>query len=110
MGIPNKGQKEFKAQMTDGSEKILTAQVCDVNKALLSVKKVVASGNRVVFDPERAYIENVYTGEKMPMDNANGMYTLKMWVTSDAQVFRGKEKHAEAGAEATGTAKSCKTK
>ena len=78
--IPNMGQKEFRAETEDGTQKILTAQVCDVSKALLSVKKVVAAGNRVVFEPTQAYIENIQTGQKMAMKQEGGMYTLKMWV------------------------------
>lgn len=85
--IPNQGQKEFKAETSDGTQKILTAQVCDVSKALLSVKKVVAAGNRVVFAPEQAYIENINTGKKLSMQNNGGMYTLKMWVRADGQGF-----------------------
>ena len=77
--IPNLGQKEFKAQTSDGTQKILTAQVCEVSKALLSVKKVVAAGNRVIFSPEQAYIENISTGKRLNMQNNGGMYTLKMW-------------------------------
>ena len=85
--IPNLGQKEFRAETADGTQKILTAQVCEVSKALLSVKKVVAAGNKVVFEPERAYIENVATGKKMMMQTNGGMYTLQMWVKADGAPF-----------------------
>ena len=61
----------------------MTAQVCDVNKALLSVKKVVAAGNKVVFgDDEGSYIENKATGERMWMEEEGGMYVLSLWVKS----------------------------
>ena len=81
--IPNRGEKEFRAETEDGTQKILTAQVCDVSKALLSVKKVVAAGNRVVFEPKHAYIENLHTGQRMNMKQESGMYTLKMWVKAE---------------------------
>ena len=64
----------------EGTERNMTAQVCDVNKALLSVKKVVKAGNRVVFDEDGSYIEDKQTGEKMWMEENNGMYILKLWV------------------------------
>ena len=54
--------------------------MCEVNKALLSVKKVVATGNRVVFEEEGAYIEDRSTGEKMWLKEEGGMYLLQMWV------------------------------
>ena len=58
----------------------VTAQVCEVNKALLSVQKVVRAGNRVVFDSEGSYIENKSTQEKMWMTEGRGMYMLRLWV------------------------------
>ena len=64
----------------EGTERNMTAQVCDVNKALLSVKRVVKAGNRVVFDEDGSYIEDKQTGEKMWMEENNGMYILKLWV------------------------------
>ena len=57
----------------------MTAQVCDVNKALLSVSKMVKAGNRVIFDPEGSYIEDRTTGECMNLKEKNGMYMLSLW-------------------------------
>ena len=78
--IPNLGEKKFMAETEDGVVRSITAQVCDVNKALLSVKKVVAAGNRVVFDDGGSYIEDKSTGERMWMIENNGMYMLKLWI------------------------------
>ena len=47
--IPNLGEKKFEAVTEDGIERNITAQVCEVNKALLSVSKMAKSGHRVVF-------------------------------------------------------------
>ena len=58
----------------------MTAQVCNVNKSLLSVKRIVKAGNSVVFDEDGSYIEDKQTGEKMWMEENNGMYILKLWV------------------------------
>ena len=78
--IPNLGEKRFTGVSEEGKTRQITAQVCDVNKALLSVKKVVGAGNRVVFEQEGAYIEDRASGEKMWMREENGMYMLRMWV------------------------------
>ncbi|MDA8583692.1 hypothetical protein N9L68_05645 [bacterium] len=83
--IPNLGEKRFSGSSDEGVERTLTAQVCDVNKALLSVRKVVAAGNRVVFDNGGSYIEDKSTGERMWMTEQNGMYMLKMWIPRKAQ-------------------------
>ena len=61
--IPNLGEKQFDAATEDGSIRQITAHVCEVNKPLLSVSKMVAAGNRVVFSPEGSYVEDVNSGE-----------------------------------------------
>ncbi len=58
----------------------LTAQVCEVNKPLLSVRKVIAGGSRVVFDEEGSYIESKATGERTWLKGQGGMFMLKMYV------------------------------
>ena len=79
--IENLGQKEFQGVSKEGFVRGMTAQVCDVNKALLSVKKVVAAGNRVVFDgTDGSYIESKATGERMWLEERGGMYVLALWV------------------------------
>ena len=79
--IPNLGEKVFHGY-TDGEgiKRGVKAQVCEVNKALLSVSKLVQAGNRVVFDPSGSFIQDVGTGEQMWLQENGGMYTLKMWV------------------------------
>ena len=77
--IPNMGEKRFIAVSESGGVRAMTAQVCDVNKPLLSVRKVVQAGNRVIFEPEGGYIEDVASGERLNMKLQGGMYVLKMW-------------------------------
>ena len=81
--IKNEGEKTLDADTEGGAVRRITAQVCAVNKALLSVRKVVAAGNRVVFSPNEAYIEDLATRERMEMEEANGMYVLKAWVKNE---------------------------
>jgi hypothetical protein len=78
--IPNWGEKRFVGVSNEGIERGMTAQVCDVNKALLSVKKIVAAGNRVVFEDEGSYIQDKMTGQCMCIEEVGGMYMLRMWV------------------------------
>ena len=51
--IPNLGEKKFKGESEEGVARAITAQVCDVNKALLSVRRVVEGGNKVVFEKNK---------------------------------------------------------
>ena len=78
--IPNLGEKTFTAVSDEGSKRRITAQVCDVNKALLSVKRMTDAGNRVVFDSEGSYVEDKQTRERMWLKEEGGMYVLKVWV------------------------------
>ena len=79
--IDNLGEKNFKGVSKEGFFRSMTAQVCDVNKALLSVKKVIAAGNQVVFgSKEGSYIESNTTGERMWLEERGGMYILELWV------------------------------
>ena len=55
-------------------------QVTEVNKALLSVSRIVKAGNRVVFDEDGSYIEDKSTGEWIDLRERNGLYHLTMWV------------------------------
>ena len=84
--IPNLGEKKFVAVNEAGVARKMTAQVCDVNKALLSVHRVVQAGNTVVFSKNGSYIEDNETYEKIPLREAGGMYMLKLWVK---KVFPG---------------------
>ncbi len=78
--IPNLGEKKFCGISAEGCRRGLTAQVCDVNKALLSVSRLVKQGHRVVFDDENSFIEDKITGERMRLAEENGMYALTLWV------------------------------
>ena len=66
--IPNFGEKQFVAVSDGGIMRHMKAQVCDVNKALLSVHRVVQAGNRVIFSVHGSFVEDEETGERMPLE------------------------------------------
>ena len=78
--VPNEGEKRFNAITEEGVDKKVVMQVCDVNQGLISVSKMTAAGNRVVFDNDGSYIEDKKSGDVMWMERRNGMFTLKLWV------------------------------
>ena len=78
--IPNLGEKKFLDITEDGLAREITAQVCEVNKPLLSVSKIVSTGNKVVFDPNGSYIEDINTNERVWMKHQGGMWMVKLWV------------------------------
>ena len=77
--IPNLGEKRFIAAGDNGELRKMTAQVCDVNKALLSVSKLIKAGNRVVFEEGGGYIEDLVTGSRLYMKEEGGMFMLRLW-------------------------------
>ena len=85
--IPNLGENKLCGISGEVCKRNITAQVCEVNKALLSVQKVEAAGNKVVFDNEGAYSEDKVTVETLWMIEEGGMYMLRMWVKAEG--FRG---------------------
>ncbi|MDA8584227.1 hypothetical protein N9L68_08320 [bacterium] len=83
--IPNLGEKEFIAVGECGALRKMKVQVCDVNKPLLSVRRVTQAGNRVVFEEDGGYIEDKVSGERMWLREKDGMYLLKLWVRKGAE-------------------------
>ena len=85
--IPNQGEKKFVAYMTtvegrDSEGRGVTAQVCDVHRPLMSVKKMCKAGHRVIFDEEGSYIESKETGERLRIVEEDGEYLLDVWVNA----------------------------
>ena len=75
--------------MEDGSVKGVTAQICAVDKTLMSVSKVASKGDRIVFDDDGSYIEHKATGERSWLTQSGGMYYLKMWVSRKSSAEAG---------------------
>ena len=83
--IPNLGEKRVIGQTDyEGLRRTITAQVCEVSKPLLSVRKLVESGHSVVFDRQGGRITNDKTGEQIWLHEVDGMYHLRMWVPTNA--------------------------
>ena len=80
--IPNEGEKDFEGTSDEGVSRRVKAQVCAVTKSLMSVRRMVAAGHRVVFD-ETSFIEDTSSGERMYLDEEDGMYILKLWVKDE---------------------------
>ena len=78
--IPNLGEKNFLAYGEHGQVRAIKAQVCEVNKALLSASRMVQAGNRVVFSKSGSAVEDEHTGETIPLREQGGMYMLKLWI------------------------------
>ena len=82
--IPNLGQKTFVGETEGGVQKKMTAQVTEVDRSLLSVRKMVNAGNTVVFSEEGPYIISNVTKHKIWMKDEDGMFMFSMWAKGAA--------------------------
>ena len=78
--IPNYGEKRLQWRTEDKSQGGITVQITDVMKPLASVGQICEAGNRVVFESEGGYVENLNTGVKTSMRKAGKGYKLDLWV------------------------------
>ena len=85
--VSGEAQLEFKRRGRRCAMKFLDA---DVKKPLASVSTIVDEGNKVIFGPERSYIENNITGEKIELKRRNGVFILE--VESDGKKVTEKKK------------------
>ena len=78
--IPNEGEKQVGFLTDDGAARNMRFQVCDVTKPLASVSRICAKGHKVAFQAGCSYIQNLTTGEVTWLKEANGVYTLDVWM------------------------------
>ena len=83
--IPNLGEQLLPLMTPEGTLRSMTFQAAPVDRALGSVKRMCASGHRVVFDDEGSYVWNKMTGEINWFREENGNYLLDCWVMPNAE-------------------------
>ena len=81
--IEEVGTKTPTLTFQNGDVEKLKFRVMDVHKPLVAVSKIVAAGNKVVFQLEGSggsYIESLATGKRKKVYEKNGVYVLPSWV------------------------------
>ena len=79
----NQGEKRVFWETDAGEKGRITLQVTGVQRALASVGKMCAGGNRVVFEPDGGYIENIKTGARTQLKKEGMIYKLDLWVKAE---------------------------
>ena len=78
------GEKLVSVMTKEGATRDMNFAVCSVTKALGSVSQMCRAGNRVVFNPpwshEGSHIEREETGERLWLDEQEGLYVLQVKV------------------------------
>ena len=82
--IPNEGERMVSMMTKEGIMRDMRFTVCPVTKALGSVSQMCKIGHRVIFnppwDPEGSYIQNINIGERLWLEERNGLYVLNIKV------------------------------
>ena len=78
--MENLGQKELAMVTREGVETSATWQIVDVNRPLSAVRRMCKQGNRVIFGLYGGVIQNVVTGEEVPFDVEDEVYTMELWL------------------------------
>ena len=63
----------------------------NVKRPLASVSAIIDQGNRVVFDPHESYVENVATGQRLPMVRKRGVFVMELEVEARKRKKHGKK-------------------
>ena len=85
--MPNLGEKKVFFKCKNDMVSNVVFQVTNARKPLASVSKIVAKGNRVVFEPGKAFIENIASGQRIELDEMNGTYCMDVEYVTGASVF-----------------------
>ena len=80
--LQNLGEKQVAALSDTGANLNVRFQVTTVDKPLIAVSALAASGHSVVFDKAGGTVINTITGRRTPFGRRNGVYIMPFWVKS----------------------------
>ena len=78
--IPNLGQVTTLFDDAERRRHGLHFQVAEVTQALISVADLVDGGNRVAFEPGKAYIQHLASGHRVNITREGNAYLLDMLI------------------------------
>ena len=79
--IPNLGERHCEVYADGYSEPLLMHfQVADVHRPLLSLSKAADMGFRSYLDNNGGWLEDVESGECLPIERKGDLYVMKLWV------------------------------
>ena len=86
--IENVGERRCLVAAEGGNdEKLMHFQVADVKKALLSVTKTADMGFECVLGARGGFLQDVESGERIPIQREGNSYIMRMWVKDSKKSF-----------------------
>ena len=82
--IPNLGERRcLLMTLGSASAKKIVFQVADVHKPLLSISRCADMGFYTFLGKDGGYMEDMMTGEQIPLQRQDNLYTLRAWIRRD---------------------------
>ena len=78
--IMNLGEQHVPVLLANGTRSILTFQVAEVSRPLMSIVRLCEMGNRVLFGANGGVILNIQTGEVTLFHKEEKVYTFELWI------------------------------
>ena len=75
-----KGQKRVTVRTSEGQTRRVNWEVCKVNRALMSVALITASGNIVHLAEQSPHIKNIKTGQVTKLRKERNVFVIDLWV------------------------------
>ena len=94
--IPNLGQLDVGFKTEEGHLCSLTWQVAQIERPLVAVSHLSASGHQVVLGKDGGEIRHLATGRRIRLHRRGGIYVLRMWVPA-AGTSQGRDDRAASG-------------
>ena len=65
--------------------KRIVFQVADVHKPLLSISRCADMGFYTCLGHDGGYMEDMMTGERIPLERKDNLYTMRAWIRRDPE-------------------------
>ena len=84
--IPNLGERRCLLMTLGATEaKRIVFQVADVHKPLLSISRCADMGFQTYLGHDGGYMEDVISGERIPLERKDNLYTMRAWIRRDPE-------------------------
>ena len=78
--VTDKGQRKLQVVTEKWQQRSMKSRVGPVRRMLLAASDLVDHGNRVVLQKNGSYVEHIGTKQRTPLNRANGIFLMKLWV------------------------------
>ena len=89
--MPNQGEQCIPIALDNGICSTAVFQIAEVSRPLIGVGRVCEMRNRVIFEANGEFIQNLQDGRETPFERKDGVYVFTIWIPppSLAQGFTG---------------------